>query len=147
MRKILSVIAALMLAASLNAHAQLTISPGGEAPEKVATLSPMSVWIYFHQDKFFLVVSSSNRFDPGYWLDLGDHETAGQTARDLLDALTAAKNGDQIRVESQGDILLLTKDTFMGSQRWVISPVETRNVYAGLGYLEAVVLRKAVKNL
>ena len=147
MKKIVTLIAAMLLAASFSAQAQLKITGEGEAPQKVATLNPSTHWIYLVGEHYVIYATSPHRFDPYFVLDLGtDKETARQTAKELLEALTAAKNGDQLHVESMGDKLLLTKDTMMG-HRWMISTVDTRQVYAGVAMVDAAMLRKAVKVL
>ena len=149
MKKILLVLAALVAGAvTFSAQAQLKITGSDEGAKKIATLVPSKEWIYQMAGEYYIVMISTNQFDHWYRLDLGpDRESAAATARDLLQALERAKKGAHLRIESRGEKYLLTKDVMMGVQMWTVSAVDTREVYAGVAYMEASVLRKAIQIL
>ena len=149
MKKIIATLAALMVvAATFPARAQLTITGENDGATKIATLNPMTSWIYQSNGQYILAIKSSNQFDPMFWLDLGpDKDAAIDTLSGLLDALKTARRGSQLEIESQGEKYLLTRETTFGAEIWVISAVDTRRVYAGYATLDDASMKKGLRVL
>lgn len=149
MKKILPMFAALIVGVLMfSASAQLKIQGSVEGPKKITTIAPQTAWLYERSGHIYYVGATTNRFDEWVWLDLGEgREAAAVTAQDLLDAIDATPEGDSLRIESEGDIFLLTRISILGSKTWSVSAVETRNAYAGTMMLEAIELKKVVKFL
>lgn len=147
MKKLITILAALLLGcAAFNASAQLKITGEGESPKRLTTLYQMHTWLYSADGHFYIVAKTSNEFDSDMWFDLGDSkEAALESVTALLDILREKDKGEHITIESEGEEYLFTKETMLGVPFWMVTAVDTRNVYAGHASLDESMLKKAVK--
>ena len=108
----------------------------------------MWAWLYENDGHVYYVCKTDNQFDSWIWLDLGqNYEEAAQTTGALIDALEAASKGDTLEIDSRGEKYLLSCDILLGARIYYIHPIDTRNVYAGVGPMNMSALKKALKFL
>lgn len=148
MKRITSIVAALLVFGAVNASAQLSIGNKSEGPERIATLQQMWAWLYRTQEGYFFVCKTDNQFDDSIWLDLGPtKEEAAATVQSLIDALNEATKGERLEIESRGEKYMLLCETTMGIKYWTVHGLDTRTPYAGYGPMDPSALKKAMKEL
>ena len=143
MRKILSILIALVTFAGI-ADAQITIKKSDVGkPKQMTTLSMSWSWIYQADDSYFIVMKSDNQFDDHYWLKIGD------TKEECLESLSAL----QEMMDNMGETERYNVDNGMGESFSVTLSRElgikkltfNGESYAGAGFLLASNLSKAIK--
>lgn len=143
MRKILSILIALVTFAGI-ADAQISIKKSDIGkPKQMTTLSMSWSWIYQADDSYFLVMKSDNHFDDWYWLKMGDTKEA------CLESITALKEmmdtmgeSDRYDVDNgAGETFSVTSTKELGIKKLIFHGEH----YAGAGFLIAPNLTKATK--
>lgn len=143
MRKILSILIALVTFAGI-ADAQISIKKSDVGkPKQMTTLSMSWSWIYQADDTYYIVMKSDNQFDDHYWLKIGD------TKEECLESLSAL----QEMMDNMGETERYNVDNGMGESFSVTISRElgikkltfNGEFYAGAGFLLASNLTKATK--
>lgn len=143
MKRIITIIIALVTIAGAAA-AQIGVKKSDVGkPKQVATLSMSWSWIYQADDSYFIVMKSDNQFDDWYWLKIGD------TKEKCLASLSAL----QEMMDNMGDTDRYDVDNGMGesfsvtlSREFGVKKLTFRGKhYAGAGFLLATNITKATK--
>lgn len=143
MKKILSILIALVTFAGV-ADAQISVKKSDVGkPKQMATLSMYWSWIYQADDSYFLVMKSDNQFDDHYWLKIGDTQEECQESlsalQEMMDNMGETERYDVDNGMGESFSVTLSRDlgikklTFHGEK------------YAGSGFLLATNLTKAIK--
>ena len=143
MRKILSILIALVTLAGI-ADAQIKVKKSDVGkPKQMTTLSMSWSWIYRANDSYFLVMKSDNQFDDWYWLKIGD------TRKECLESISALQEmmenmgeSDRYNVDNgMGESFSVTLSRELGIKKLTFNGEH----YAGAGFLLANNLTKATK--
>ena len=143
MRKILSILIALVTFAG-NADAQITIKKSDIGkPKQMTTLSMSWSWIYQADDSYFLVMKSDNQFDDHYWLKIGDtKEACLESITALQEMMDTMGESDRYDVDNgAGETFSVTSTKELGIKKLIFHGEN----YAGAGFLIAPNLTKAAK--
>lgn len=143
MKKILSIIVALVALTGI-ANAQITIKKSAvDRPEQLTTLSPMWSWLYKINDAYFLVMKSDNQFDDWFWLRIGKtKDECLESIASLQDLCKTITDKDRFEIDNGLEKqYIVTQYKAMG-----ITGLHFDGVgYAGFGYILPANLTKAQK--
>lgn len=116
MKKILSILIALVTFAWV-ADAQISIKKSEfEKPKQVATLQQYWAWIYQADESYYLVMKSDNQFDDSFWLKIGTtREECEESVKSLLELCGTITDTDRFDIDNgAGETFDVTQYKAMG---------------------------------
>ena len=143
MKKILSIIIALVTFAGI-ADAQISVKKSEfERAKQVATLGMSWSWLYQQGDSYYLVMKSDNQFDDSFWLKIGTtREECEESVKSLLELCESITDTDIFYLDNgEGDTFDVTRYKMMG-----VKGLYFRDKgHAGAAYILPANLNKALK--
>ena len=143
MKKILSLIAALVTITGI-ASAQINIKKSNVGkPQEMTTLSMYWSWIYKVDASYYIVMKSSNQFDDSFWLKIGNtRQECLESISSLRDMMDTMDGSDRYDVDNgEGKTFSVTSPTEFGVKKLIFHG----KYNAGTGYLLASNISKAKK--
>lgn len=143
MRKILSIIIALVTFAGI-ADAQISIKKSDyDRVKQVATLSMYWSWIYQNSDGYYLVINSNNQFDDSFWLLIGKTKNEClESLSSLQELFDTMEETDCIYIDNGlGESFDVSMTKSLGFKQMIFHG----EGYAGTGFLYVANINKAIK--